>query len=621
MSITLENVSKRYAGQSVLDRVSLEVQTGELFVLLGASGSGKSTVLRLISGLMPPDEGTIRLHGRDVTALPPQRRDVGFVFQNYSIFRHMTVAENIEFGLRIRGVPSAERASRRDELLDLVGLGGLGGRYESELSGGQLQRVALARALAYRPAVLLLDEPFGALDVKIRAQLRQNLKQIQKTLGVTTILVTHDQEEAFELGQRIGVIERGRLLEVGGPEDLYSHPKSLYAAIFLGAGTILVGRCSSDRAELGPMTLPIPPEVPHGEGDRVRVLFRPEQVTLHQEKPPPNAKVLGQGDLIEENFVGATRRARVRLPPLPRTRQLSPALPFGEDSLLIDAAVPADGRPIPKQPWVVLEHWHFLRQPTPRLLVFDAGEGPNPALQIARPLLDALDGAATVLGVAGRADDQELLREAIGRRASEAGLESAALRTRFGDPDEQIVLEQADASYDFVLLGEVEPPSRTVWRRTAGLAESLIEQVTTPVLLARGEPGRPRRILICTAVGEPGKADVRAGGWLARRLAATATLLHVSRGEKIVPSHVQAHLERGVATLRELGVAGQISIRDAESAIDGILAELAAAPHDLVVVGGPARGSRPGLLRGDSITRQVLRQCRCSVLVVPEGTW
>ena len=215
MAITLEKVTKRYAGTTIVDRVSLEVQTGELFVLLGASGSGKSTILRLISGLLPPDEGAIRLGGRDVTMLPPQKRDVGFVFQNYSIFRHMTVARNIEFGLRIRGVSASERAVRREELLDLVGLGGLGSRYWSQLSGGQLQRVALARALAYRPAVLLLDEPFGALDVKIRAQLRQNLKQIQKTLGVTTILVTHDQEEGFELGQRIGVIERGRLLEVG----------------------------------------------------------------------------------------------------------------------------------------------------------------------------------------------------------------------------------------------------------------------------------------------------------------------------------------------------------------------------------------------------------------------
>src|SRR5262249_43981767 len=159
---------------------------------------------------------------RDVTWVSPQKRDVGLVFQNYSIFRHMTVGENIEFGLRIRGIPANEREQRREELLELVGLSGLAARFDSQLSGGQRQRVALARARANKPAVLLLDEPFGALDVKIRAQLRQNLKEIQKSLGVTTVLVTHDQEEAFELGQRIGVMDRGRLLEVNTPERLYA---------------------------------------------------------------------------------------------------------------------------------------------------------------------------------------------------------------------------------------------------------------------------------------------------------------------------------------------------------------------------------------------------------------
>ncbi|HYX19799.1 MAG TPA: ABC transporter ATP-binding protein, partial [Thermoanaerobaculia bacterium] len=262
MSIALENVTKRYAGQATVDGVTLEVRKGELFVLLGASGSGKSTILRLIAGLIAPDDGVIRLDGNDLTHVRVQDRGVGFVFQNYSIFRHMTVGENIEFGLRIRGVKRGTRVERRDELLDLVGLGGLGGRYENQMSGGQLQRVALARALAYRPNVLLLDEPFGALDVKIRAQLRQSLKDIQRSLGVTTILVTHDQEEAFELGMRIGVMDRGRLLEVGTPSDLYARPRSLYAAQFLGGGTVLVGQCTQDQVRLGTLTLPIPADVP-----------------------------------------------------------------------------------------------------------------------------------------------------------------------------------------------------------------------------------------------------------------------------------------------------------------------------------------------------------------------
>jgi sulfate transport system ATP-binding protein len=208
MSIILTKLSKRFGNMLVVNRFSLQVNDGELFVLLGASGSGKSTVLRMIAGLIQPDQGTVELNGKDVTKLPPQKRDTGFVFQNYSLFRHMSIADNIEFGLQIRNTGAAERKRRREELLELVGLSGLGNRFASQLSGGQQQRVALARALAYQPTVLLLDEPFGALDVKIRSQLRKTLKEIQQQLKVTTILVTHDQEEAFELADRIGVVER-----------------------------------------------------------------------------------------------------------------------------------------------------------------------------------------------------------------------------------------------------------------------------------------------------------------------------------------------------------------------------------------------------------------------------
>src|SRR5215472_5131966 len=285
MSIVLESITKRYAGHLTVDHVSLEVADGEFFVLLGASGSGKSTILRMIAGLTPLEGGRIMLHGEDVTDLPPQDRGAGFVFQNYSIFRHMSVAENIEFGLKVRKAPAAERAAKREELLDLVGLAGMGKRFVDQLSGGQQQRVAVARALAYNPDVLLLDEPFGALDVKIRSQLRRSLREIQQKLKVTTMLVTHDQEEAFELADRIGILERGRLLETGDGESLYSKPRTLFAATFLGAGTVLVGRARSDKAHFGSLSLPIPDEVPHDEGARVQLLFRPEQVSLSSAAP------------------------------------------------------------------------------------------------------------------------------------------------------------------------------------------------------------------------------------------------------------------------------------------------------------------------------------------------
>src|SRR6185436_12079276 len=265
MSIALENISRRFGNQWVVDNVSLEVADKELFVLLGSSGSGKSTILRMIAGLSEPTSGRILLHGRDVTNLSPQQRNTGFVFQNYSIFRHMTVAENVEFGLRIRKAPKEDRARRREQLLELVGLSGLGARYAHQLSGGQQQRVALARALVYEPNVLLLDEPFGALDVKIRSQLRRSFREIQARLGLTAILVTHDQEEAFELADRVAAMDRGRLHGLDTPEALYERPASLFVATFVGGGAVLAGRASGGTARFGEALLPIPPDNPHDE--------------------------------------------------------------------------------------------------------------------------------------------------------------------------------------------------------------------------------------------------------------------------------------------------------------------------------------------------------------------
>src|SRR5258706_6932951 len=221
MSIILDQLTKRYEGPPVVNQLSLEIANGELFALIGPSGSGKSTVLRMIAGLNTVDEGRIVLHGRDVTLATPQQRGVGFVFQHYALFQHMSVADNIEFALRVRKVSGKQRRTRRDELLGLVGLAGLGKRLPAQHSDGQQHRGALARALAHQPEVLLLDEPFGALDAKIRTDLRRTLRQIQRELRITSIFVTHDQEEAFELADRIGVMNFGRLLEVGPPEEFY----------------------------------------------------------------------------------------------------------------------------------------------------------------------------------------------------------------------------------------------------------------------------------------------------------------------------------------------------------------------------------------------------------------
>ncbi|MEW5985179.1 MAG: ABC transporter ATP-binding protein [Chloroflexota bacterium] len=266
MSILLENLTKRYDGHPVVNNVSLEISDGEFFVLLGSSGSGKTTVLTMIAGLTAVDQGRVLLHGRDVTHLPTQQRNVGFVFQNYALFQHMTVADNIEFGLSVRKTPRAERRRRRDELLELVGLAGLGGRMPRQLSGGQQQRVALARALAHQPDVLLLDEPLGALDAKIRTELRRTLRAIQRELAVTTILVTHDQEEAFELADHIGVMSFGRLLEVGTPQSLYQRPQTEFVATFLGTANLLVGQAHNGGVQLGAHHFPLNDEFRKDEG-------------------------------------------------------------------------------------------------------------------------------------------------------------------------------------------------------------------------------------------------------------------------------------------------------------------------------------------------------------------
>jgi sulfate transport system ATP-binding protein len=239
MSITIQGVSRRFGDFAALDDVSVEIPSGSLTALLGPSGSGKSTLLRVIAGLERPDAGAVEIDGRDATALPPQRRGVGFVFQHYAAFKHMTVRENVAFGLKVARRPKDEIRARVEELLELVQLPGLADRYPAQLSGGQRQRMALARALAVEPQVLLLDEPFGALDARVRQELRAWLRRLHDEVHVTTVFVTHDQEEAMEVADRIVVMNHGRVEQVGGPRDLYEHPANAFVMGFVGPVTRL----------------------------------------------------------------------------------------------------------------------------------------------------------------------------------------------------------------------------------------------------------------------------------------------------------------------------------------------------------------------------------------------
>jgi sulfate transport system ATP-binding protein len=241
-AITVIGANKRYGDFNALDNVDFVVPSGSLTALLGPSGSGKSTLLRAIAGLDQPDTGTITIDGRDVTNVPPQRRGIGFVFQHYAAFAHMTVRENIAFGLRIRKRPREEVRARVDELLELVGLTTWAGQRPSQLSGGQRQRMALARALAVEPRVLLLDEPFGALDTNVRAELRRWLRRLHDEQGVTTVLVTHDQEEAMEVADSIAVMNKGTIEQIGSPREVYDKPATEFVMGFLGPVSKVDGR-------------------------------------------------------------------------------------------------------------------------------------------------------------------------------------------------------------------------------------------------------------------------------------------------------------------------------------------------------------------------------------------
>jgi sulfate transport system ATP-binding protein len=315
VSITLDQVTKRYQGLPVVNDVSLDIGDGEFFVLLGPSGSGKSTLLRAIAGLSGVDHGRISLHGRDVTHISPRERGVGLVFQNYALFRHMTVADNIEFALRVRRMKASQRRERRQELLRLVALEGMDERLPAQLSGGQQQRVAVARALAHKPEVLLLDEPFGALDAKIREELRRTIRQVQRELGISTVLVTHDQEEAFALADRIGVMNLGRLLEVGKPQDLYAQPATRFVATFLGAANLILARQTKDGIRFGKTPVKASALGPlHGAREHeVVAVVRPEEIEIALSRDDLEAGYLTRGVVEEIVFTGALERMRVRI--------------------------------------------------------------------------------------------------------------------------------------------------------------------------------------------------------------------------------------------------------------------------------------------------------------------
>ena len=283
MSILIKNVSKYFGNFTALDNVSLQVPTGTLLALLGPSGSGKTTLLRVIAGLEVAESGTVYNEDEDITYQSARDRKVGFVFQHYALFRHMTVAENIGYGLRVRKIPKPVIRERVNELLNLIRLEGLESRYPGQLSGGQRQRVALARALAAQPKVLLLDEPFGALDAKVRQELRRWLRRLHDEIHITSVFVTHDQEEALEVADRIVVMNEGRIEQEGTPEELFESPRTPFVMSFLGEVNTFHGRVQNGRAVFSGIEAAFP-EHPHADVKAARAFARPHELDIDRSR-------------------------------------------------------------------------------------------------------------------------------------------------------------------------------------------------------------------------------------------------------------------------------------------------------------------------------------------------
>ena len=347
--VRLEDLSRHYGSTRALDGLNLTIRAGELVALLGPSGCGKTTALRLVAGLEDADAGRVVVDGRDVTLQPASHRDTGMVFQAYSLFPHMTAHENVAFGLRMRKVGSDERRRRAGEMLELVGLSEVAGRYAHQLSGGQQQRVALARALAIQPQVLLLDEPLSALDAKVRAQLRDEIRRIQLEVGITTLFVTHDQEEALAIADRVGVMKEGRIEQLGPPTEIYSRPATSFVAEFVGLSNRLAGTVSGSTVTVRGRDLPLVDlSTPPGPAT---ALVRPEAVTLASSSTDESGPLTGT--VIAVTFLGATSRITVDLGDTTILAQLptsdATALSAGSrvtlairpDPVLVSAAEPA----------------------------------------------------------------------------------------------------------------------------------------------------------------------------------------------------------------------------------------------------------------------------------------
>lgn len=337
-AISVRDLSKGFGSQNVLAGISLDIAESEMLVVLGPSGSGKTTLLRIIAGLEQPDSGDVYLRGRRSTRLTPQARRLGVVFQEQALFQRMSVEQNISFGLKLRNVESAQIRSTVDEMLNLTGLQDHRRKIPSQLSGGQRQRVAVARALAFKPEALLFDEPFSALDAVIRTELRREVRTMLQGMNVPALFITHDQEEALELADRIAVLNGGRIEQIDTPFEIYNHPQNEFVATFLGAANVLLGRWREGKASVGALRLKAPAHAPaFSDRQPIKIIFRPEDVVLNfQPQLLDTPHYLGSAVVEETSYTGPIERLVVRLALRPQPVAESTTLTRGVDITLVD---------------------------------------------------------------------------------------------------------------------------------------------------------------------------------------------------------------------------------------------------------------------------------------------
>ncbi len=544
--ISLNSISKTFNRDVVLSRVSLNLREGELFVLLGKSGSGKSTLLRAIAGLETIDSGSILIDNKEVSNLPPQKRNIGMVFQSYALFPNQTVFQNVTYGLKIRKISSSIRHIKGKELISAVGLTGLEDRFPHQLSGGQRQRVALARAMALDPKVLLLDEPLGALDPQIRSEVRAELKAFQRKLGITTIMVTHDREEACELADRIGIIDSGHLMEVGTPEELYNSPKSVAAASLLGGGVILAGRVKEGLATFGELSLPVSKD-DYVEGGPIRLLIRPESVNLEK-----RGVTLGRCIIEEETYIGGKYKVTVSVPSLQGSRVV------GQRALKVDEF--------------------------PSISYFSLSKSQESSVELSLASTPILSPTTLSLICVCSEETISLGRSItlqtkgkIGFIGSPLPQDLNAREARISPSKEDLLEEVQHGMFELALIPRSE----------LALVREVLSEL--PVLMVeKGASSSIKNILLPTAGGTSAKQSVLFAGRIARLLGAKITIIHISRE---MSSYVETLLESATSTLRAMKVQSTQKVISG-STIQAIQKEIIESKPDLLILGS-SEGTDP----------------------------